>query len=71
MLCFNNDNCGFIFSFLFMQSEHKETDKADSWNYEAKYKYEAEKVVAASVEKHVIIRPALVYGTGDRNGLSG
>jgi nucleoside-diphosphate-sugar epimerase len=52
------------------KSPHSEEAKVDTWNYEAKYKYQAEQQVAKSLKKYIIIRPAIVYGVGDRNGIT-
>ena len=44
----------------------------DPWTNLAKHKLEVEKSLASfgSDLNYVILRPAIVYGLGDRNGLS-
>ncbi|XP_017769344.1 PREDICTED: uncharacterized protein LOC108557368 [Nicrophorus vespilloides] len=40
------------------------------WTYVAKWKHEAESIIRKSRTKCTILRPALVYGRGDRQGLT-
>lgn len=52
------------------KTPHKENEKVDLWNFEAKYKYQAEQEVGKNLSNYIIIRPAIVYGPGDRNGIT-
>lgn len=44
----------------------------EPWTLQAKYKLAVEQDLAQNYDhlNYIIVRPALVYGSGDRNGLS-
>uniref|UniRef100_A0A1B6M4V8 NAD-dependent epimerase/dehydratase domain-containing protein n=1 Tax=Graphocephala atropunctata TaxID=36148 RepID=A0A1B6M4V8_9HEMI len=51
--------------------EHKESDPVKPWTKVAKYKLQVESYLKTIPGlKYTIIRPAIVYGTGDRSGLT-
>ncbi|XP_011311708.1 uncharacterized protein [Fopius arisanus] len=48
----------------------KENDTPDPWTYVAKYKLQVEHDLKKIVDlKYTILRPAIIYGPGDKNGL--
>ncbi|XP_058798681.1 UDP-glucose 4-epimerase isoform X2 [Phymastichus coffea] len=48
----------------------KEDDTAEPWTFVAKYKLQVENELKTVVGlKYTVLRPAIVYGPGDRNGL--
>jgi len=52
------------------KTPHKENEKVDLWNHEAKYKYQVEQEIGKYLSNYIIIRPAIVYGIGDRTGIT-
>ena len=53
------------------QGESSEESKLDPWTVLAKYKLKAEEALKnVPGLNYVILRPAIVYGTGDKQGLS-
>ena len=60
-----------LFKYLYIfQTPHKETEKVDLWNHESRFKYQVEQEIGKTLKNYIIIRPAIVYGPGDRNGIS-
>lgn len=54
-----------------MQVPHKETDPTDPWTPIANFKLKAEKALTTVPDlKYTILRPAIVYGPGDKMGIS-
>lgn len=54
-----------------MQTAHKESDEVKPWSIIAKYKHQVEiKLQSIPGLKFTILRPAIVYGVGDKTGLS-
>ncbi|XP_024942057.1 uncharacterized protein LOC107269052 isoform X2 [Cephus cinctus] len=54
------------------KAPHKEDDTVDPWTYVAKYKMQVEHYLKNIPGlKYTVLRPAIVYGPGDRNGLVG
>lgn len=49
---------------------HKEEDVGEPWTFVAKYKLQVEyELRNVPGLKYTILRPAIVYGCGDRSGL--
>ena len=49
----------------------KEIDGCDPWSKAAKFKLEVEKLLNENQDLNwIIVRPAVVYGPGDKRGLS-
>ncbi|KAG8225282.1 hypothetical protein J437_LFUL001895 [Ladona fulva] len=49
---------------------HKEDDKIEPWTFVSKYKILVEEELKTVPDlNHVVIRPAIVYGKGDKNGI--
>ena len=60
----------YVYSFTYLQMPLKEDDSAEPWTYVAKYKLQVENDLKnISGLKYSILRPAVVYGPGDRTGL--
>lgn len=59
-----------VFSIMF-QTAHKESDPCKPWTDVAVYKLKVEEKLK-SIEglRYTIIRPGIVYGFGDKTGLS-
>lgn len=56
--------------FSSSKTPHKESDDVSPWTNIAKWKWQVEKELKEiPVLKYTILRPALVYGPGDKNGL--
>lgn len=52
------------------QVRHKESDKVDPWTSIAKCKWQVEQHLHTIPGLNfTIVRPAIVYGIGDRNGI--
>lgn len=57
--------------FLFFQTPHKESDPTDPWTQIANFKLLAEKSLLTIPDlKYTILRPGIVYGLGDKTGIS-
>ncbi|KAG7213438.1 hypothetical protein KM043_002716 [Ampulex compressa] len=53
------------------KAPHKEEDGGEPWTFVAKYKLQVEQDIKNIPDlKYTILRPAIVYGCGDRNGLA-
>lgn len=53
------------------KSPHKEEDAGEPWTFVAKYKLQVEHELKNVPDlKYTILRPAIIYGCGDRNGLA-
>ncbi|XP_043270051.1 uncharacterized protein YbjS [Venturia canescens] len=53
------------------KAPHKEEDSCDPWTFVAKYKLQVEHDLKNIPGlKYTILRPAIIYGPGDRNGLA-
>ncbi len=62
--------CAFVNWMSHFQNPHSETCAVDEWNAEAKYNHQAEQLVVKTLKKYIILRPAMVYGIGDKTGIS-
>lgn len=52
------------------KAPHKEDDHSEPWTFVAKHKLQVEHDIKSIPDlKYTILRPAIVYGPGDRNGL--
>ena len=52
------------------KAQHKEDDNSDPWTFVAKHKLQVEQDLKNIPGlKYTVLRPAIVYGPGDRNGL--
>lgn len=53
-----------------MQAAHTESDPVKPWSMIAKYKHQVEKKLQTIPGlRYTIVRPAIVYGMGDKTGL--
>ncbi|XP_063226526.1 uncharacterized protein LOC134533146 [Bacillus rossius redtenbacheri] len=53
------------------KSPHREDSKAEPWTYVAKYKHQAEEELPKIPGlRFTVLRPAIVYGIGDKHGLA-
>ncbi len=56
---------------LFLQVPHKESDPTEPWNPVADFKLKSEKLMATIPNlRYTVLRPAIVYGIGDKTGIS-
>jgi dTDP-4-dehydrorhamnose reductase len=52
------------------QTPHKEEDSGEPWTFVAKHKLQVEQELRNMADlRYTVLRPAIVYGCGDRNGL--
>lgn len=62
---------GFFFFMFGNQKPAREDSRCDPWTSLARHKLDVERALENFVDlDYVIVRPAIVYGLGDRNGLS-
>lgn len=57
-------------NYIFVQFPHKEDDATDPWTFVAKHKLQVEHDLKKIPNlAYTILRPAIVYGLGDKTGL--